>query len=341
MQANIDIKEIIKEKILVLDGAMGTMIQTYNLEEKDFRGERFKDHHMPLQGNNDILALTRPDVLKAIHISYLEAGADIIETNTFGGTFIAQEDYDLAHAVFDINFESAKIAREAANEFTAKNPEKPRFVCGSMGPTTKLSSMSPDVNDPGFRSTSFEELVQAFKEQVTGLIKGGVDLLMVETITDTLNAKAALFAIETVQSELSTDLPVMISGTITDASGRTLSGQNTEAFIVSVQHSQPLTIGLNCAMGASGLRPYLSIIRNKFDGFVHAHPNAGLPNEMGDYDETPEETAAQIKVFLEEGLVNIIGGCCGTTPAHIKAIADLAENYQPYRKKDQDILVNA
>ena len=328
----IDIRDILKDRILVLDGAMGTMIQTYDLEEEDFRGERFKDHPCELKGNNDVLVLTRPDVLKAIHVAYLQAGADIIETNTFGGTFVAQADYDLEGAVYDINYESAKLAKQVAEEFTTKNRDKPRFVCGSMGPTTKLSSMSPDVDNPGFRNISFEELVDAFKEQVTGLIKGGVDLLMVETITDTLNAKAALFAIDLVKDELKTDIPVMISGTITDASGRTLSGQNTEAFLISVQHSQPLTVGLNCAMGASGLRPYLSTIRNNFDGFVHAHPNAGLPNEMGEYDETPEETAAQVKVFLDEGLVNIIGGCCGTTPDHIKAIAELASQYKPKEK---------
>ncbi|MEM9337405.1 MAG: homocysteine S-methyltransferase family protein [Bacteroidota bacterium] len=324
-----NIRDILNERILVLDGAMGTMIQTFNLKEEDFRGERFKDHPCELKGNNDILALTRPDVLKSIHTDYLKAGADLIETNTFGGTSVAQADYKLEDAVYDINYESAKLAKQIADEFTAENPEKPRFVCGSMGPTTKLSSMSPDVNNPGFRNISFEELVEAFKEQVTGLVRGGVDILLVETITDTLNAKAALYAIDLVKDELKIDIPVMISGTITDASGRTLSGQNTDAFIVSVEHSEPLTIGLNCAMGASGLKPYLSTIRNKFDGFVHAHPNAGLPNEMGEYDETPEETAAQIKVFLDEGLVNIIGGCCGTTPEHIKAIAELANQYKP------------
>ncbi len=324
-----DIKEVLKEKILVLDGAMGTMIQTYNLEEADFRGERFKDHPVALKGNNDVLALTRPDVIKAIHASYLEAGADIIETNTFGGTFVAQADYHLEKVVFDINYESARLAKQVADEFTAKDPGKPRFVCGSMGPTTKLSSMSPDVNDPGFRNTTFDELVEAFKEQVSGLIKGGVDLLMVETITDSLNAKAALYAIDLVQEALHSALPVMISGTITDASGRTLSGQNAEAFVISMQHAHPLTIGLNCAMGASGLRPHLATIRKNFKGFVHAHPNAGLPNEMGEYNETPEETAAQIKVYLDEGLVNIIGGCCGTTPAHIKEISELAANYEP------------
>ena len=324
-----NIKELLKERIFVLDGAMGTMIQKYNLTEKDYRGEKFKDHSCSLRGNNDVLALTRPDVLREIHASYLEAGADIIETNTFGGTSVAQADYELEDVVYEINYESARVAQQVAEEFTKKQPEKPRYVCGSMGPTTKLSSMSPDVNDPGFRNITFEELVTAFQEQVRGLINGGVDLLMVETITDSLNAKAALFAIEYVQNELNTDIPVMISGTITDASGRTLSGQNAEAFIISVEHSNPLTIGLNCAMGASKLKPHLASIRKGFNGFVHAHPNAGLPNEMGEYDETPEETASQIKAYLDEGLVNIIGGCCGTTPDHIKAIADLAKNYEP------------
>ncbi len=324
-----NIKEILKERILVLDGAMGTMIQGYGLTEDDFRGERFKDHDCPLKGNNDLLSITRPDVIKEIHAKYFEAGADIVETNSFGSTSVAQEDYDLADAVYDINYASAKIAKEVAEEFTAKEPHKPRFVAGSIGPTTKLSSMSPDVNDPGFRSISFEELVVAFKEQVEGLIDGGSDLLLVETITDTLNAKAALFAIDEVNQEKGTDVPIMISGTITDASGRILSGQNTEAFIVAVEHSNPLTIGLNCALGADALRPYLKIIKDKGSSFVSAHPNAGLPNEMGEYDETPEFMAEQIKTFLDEGLVNIVGGCCGTTPNHIKAIADLAAQYSP------------
>ncbi len=321
-----DIREILKERILVLDGAMGTMIQRYNLQEDDFRGDRFKDHQSPLKGNNDLLSITRPDVIKEIHAQYFEAGSDIIETNSFGSTSIAQDDYDLAHVVYDMNYASAKIAKEAAVEYTQKNPKKPRFVAGSMGPTTKLASMSPDVNDPGFRNVSFEELVAAFKEQAKGLIEGGADLLLVETITDTLNAKAALFAIDEIQEELNTNLPVMISGTITDASGRTLSGQTTEAFIVSVEHSNPLTIGLNCALGASALRPYLQVIKNKSNAFVSAHPNAGLPNEMGEYDETPEQMAAQIKVFLDEGLVNIVGGCCGTTPEHVRAIAELVNS---------------
>ncbi len=324
-----DIREILKHRILVLDGAMGTMIQRYGLTEEDFRGERFKNHPSPLKGNNDLLSITKPEVIKEIHAKYFEAGADIVETNSFGSTSVAQEDYNLADAVYDINYASAKIAREVADEFTAKNPDKPRFVAGSIGPTTKLSSMSPDVNDPGFRSITFEELVAAFKTQVEGLIDGGSDLLLVETITDTLNAKAALFAIDEVQNEKGTSLPIMISGTITDASGRILSGQNTEAFIVAVEHSNPLSIGLNCALGAEALRPYLKIIKDKGSCLVSAHPNAGLPNEMGQYDESPEFMAKQIKGFLDEGLVNIVGGCCGTTPEHIKAIAELAANYSP------------
>lgn len=324
-----DIREVLKNRILVLDGAMGTMIQRYKLTEEDFRGERFKNHHLSLKGNNDILSITRPDVIKEIHAAYLEAGSDIIETNSFGSTSVAQADYELEDAVYEINYACAKIAKEVADEFTKKTPNKPRFVAGSMGPTTKLASMSPDVNDPGFRNITFNELVVAFKEQAKGLIEGGSDLLLVETITDTLNVKAALFAIDEIQKELGTNLPVMISGTITDASGRTLSGQTTEAFMISVEHSNPLSIGLNCALGASALRPYLKVMREKSNFFVSAHPNAGLPNEMGEYDESPEQMAAQIKVFLDEGLVNIVGGCCGTTPAHIKAIAELVEKYQP------------
>lgn len=320
-----DIREILKHRILVLDGAMGTMIQRYKLQEEDFRKGWFENHPKPLKGNNDILVLTRPDVIKEIHAQYLEAGADILETNTFGANFIAQADYHLESAVYDINFHGAKIAREVCDEFTKKNPDKPRFVAGSMGPTTKLASMSPIVSDPGFRNTNFDELVAAFKEQAAGLIDGGSDVLLVETITDTLNAKAALYAIIEIQEEKKTNLPVMISGTITDASGRTLSGQTTEAFLTSLQHVDLLSIGLNCALGASALRPYLQVLKNKAPFAISAHPNAGLPNEMGQYDETPEMMAAQIKTFLDEGLVNIVGGCCGTTPAHIKAIADLVK----------------
>ena len=321
------IREILKERILILDGAMGTMIQRYKLEEEDFRKGWFEDHESPLKGNNDLLVLTRPEIIKAIHAEYLEAGADIIETNTFSGTTIAQADYNLEKYAYDINFHGAKIAREVCDEFTAKNPDKPRFVAGSIGPTNMTLSISPDVNDPGYRSTTFNKMVEAYAEQTKGLIKGGADILLVETIFDTLNAKAALFAIDEVQQELGTNKPIMVSGTITDASGRTLSGQTTEAFLISVQHGDLLSVGLNCALGANALRPYLQILKNKAPFFTSAHPNAGLPNEMGEYDESPEIMAEQIKTFLDEGLVNIIGGCCGTTPDHIKAMADLAKNY--------------
>jgi 5-methyltetrahydrofolate--homocysteine methyltransferase len=323
------IQDILKERILVLDGAMGTMIQRYKLEEEDFRKGWFEDHPKPLKGNNDLLSLTRPEIIKEIHRKYFEAGADIAETNTFSGTTVAQADYDLEHAVYDINFHSAKIAREVADEFTEKEPEKPRFVAGSIGPTNRTASISPDVNDPGFRAISFDDLVLAYKQQVNALIDGGVDLLLVETVFDTLNAKAALFAIDEVYEERGVRLPIMVSGTITDQSGRTLTGQTTEAFLISVSHMPLLTVGLNCALGASMMRPYLQVLDQKAGFGVSAHPNAGLPNEFGQYDETPELMAKQIKEFLDEGLVNIIGGCCGTTPGHIKAIADLAKNYKP------------
>lgn len=330
------IQEILRERILVLDGAMGTMIQRHKLEEEDFRKNWFEDHASPLKGNNDLLSLTRPEIIKEIHALYFEAGADIAETNTFSGTTIAQADYGLESAVYDINYHSAKIAREVADEFTKREPNKPRFVAGSMGPTNRTASISPDVNDPGFRAISFDELVTAYKEQAGALIDGGVDLLLVETVFDTLNAKAALFAIDEVLNERKLDLPIMVSGTITDQSGRTLTGQTTEAFLISVSHMNLLTIGLNCALGASMMRPYLQVLDKKAPFGVSAHPNAGLPNEFGEYDETPELMAAQIKEFLDEGLVNIIGGCCGTTPDHIKAIADLAANYSP-RKQEADV----
>jgi 5-methyltetrahydrofolate--homocysteine methyltransferase len=318
-----DLREILKHRILLLDGAMGTEIQAYKLEEEDFRKGWFENHNKSLKGNNDLLSLTRPDVIKAIHESYLEAGADIVETNTFSGTTIAQADYGLERAAYDINFHGAKVAKEACDKYTALNPDKPRFVAGSIGPTNMTLSISPDVNDPGHRTITFNQLVTAYKEQAKGLIEGGSDLLLVETVFDTLNAKAALFAIEEAQNELATEIPIMVSGTITDASGRTLSGQTAEAFLVSVEHANLLSIGLNCALGANALRPYLQVLKKKAPFFVSAHPNAGLPNEMGEYDETPEMMADQIKTYLDEGLVNIVGGCCGTTPAHIKAMADL------------------
>ncbi|MDG1175482.1 MAG: homocysteine S-methyltransferase family protein [Flavobacteriales bacterium] len=329
------LKEELKKRILVLDGAMGTMIQQYKLGEEDFRKGWFEGHDFPLKGNNDLLSLTRPDIIKEIHAEYFEAGADIVETNTFSGTTIAQEDYNAQDKVYEINYHSAKIAKEVADEFTAKEPNKPRFVAGSIGPTNKTASISPVINDPGFRAISFDELVVAFSQQVEALIDGGVDMLLVETIIDTLNAKAALFAIEQVFEKKGVEIPIMVSGTITDQSGRTLSGQTTEAFLISTEHAPITSIGLNCALGAKELKPYLQVMSKKSPFLVSAHPNAGLPNEFGEYDETPEMMADQIKVFLEEGLLNIVGGCCGTSPAHIKAIADLAKNYEP-RKINQN-----
>lgn len=323
------ITNILKERILILDGAMGTMIQRYKIEEEDFRKGWFENHHKPLKGNNDLLSLTRPEIIKEIHAAYFDAGADIAETNTFSGTTIAQADYDLQDYVYEINFHGAKIAREVADEFTAKNPNKPRFVAGSIGPTNRTASISPDVNDPGFRGITFDELVEAYKQQTSALIDGGVDILLVETVFDTLNAKAALFAIQEVFDARGKEYPVMVSGTITDNSGRTLTGQTTEAFLISMEHFPLLSIGLNCALGAEMMRPYLQILAKNAKFGVSAHPNAGLPNEFGKYDETAEKMRAQIKDFLDEGLINIIGGCCGTTPDHIKAIAELAEGYKP------------
>jgi 5-methyltetrahydrofolate--homocysteine methyltransferase len=327
--------DILRERILVLDGAMGTMIQRYALEEADFRGERFKDHPHALKGNNDLLSITRPDVIATIHREYLEAGADIIETNTFSSNSIAQADYGLQSICYEMNVESARLARKVADEFTAKDPTKPRFVAGAMGPTNKVASMSPDVNNPGYRAVTFDELTDAFMEQARGLLDGGVDVLLIETITDTLNAKAALFAIQTLFEERGKETPIMVSGTITDASGRTLSGQTTEAFLVSLSHVPLLSIGLNCALGASALRPYLQILNEQAPFYVSAYPNAGLPNEFGQYDQGPEEMAAQVEEYLKEGLVNILGGCCGTTPEHIRAIAELCKKYKPRMLAEQ------
>ena len=324
-----DIRELIKERILVLDGAMGSLIQTYKLEEEDFRGERFKDHSHPIKGNNDLLALVRPDILKEIHGVYLEAGADIIETNTFSGTTIAQADYALENAVYDINYYSAKVAKEIADEYTTKDPDKPRYVAGTIGPTNRTLSLSPDVNDPGYRAITWDEVVTAYKEQVGALMDGGVDILLVETIFDTLNAKACLFAIEEIFTEKGVKLPIMVSGTITDASGRTLSGQTAEAFLVSVSHMDLLSVGFNCALGAKMMKPYLEVLSKNTEFGVSAHPNAGLPNEFGEYDETPTDMTDQIKEYHNGNLVNIIGGCCGTTPEHIKAMAELAAKYRP------------
>lgn len=323
------IQEVLKDRIMVLDGAMGTMIQRHPLEEADFRGERFKDHGYPLKGNNDLLSLTQPQIIKDIHKLYFEAGADIIETNTFSGTSVAQADYHLEEIVYDLNFQSAKIAKEVAEVITKQNPAKPRYVAGAIGPTNKTASLSPDVNNPGYRAITFDQLKEAYKEQARGLMDGGVDMFLIETIFDTLNAKIALFAVQELMDEVGTQIPIMVSGTITDASGRTLSGQTTEAFLISVSHVPLLSIGLNCALGASQLRPYLQTLNEKAPFFVSAYPNAGLPNEFGQYDQGPEEMGEQIEEFLKEGLVNIIGGCCGTTPGHIKVIAEIAARYSP------------
>ncbi len=308
---------------------MGTMIQQYTLSEEDFRGQEFKDHPTSLKGNNDFLVLTQPEIIKEIHIKYLEAGADILETNTFSATRIAQADYQAEDLAYRINLEAARIAKEAAVEITAKDPHRPRFVAGSIGPTNKTASISSDVNQPGIRAISFDELSMAYKEQAKGLMDGGADILLVETVFDTLNAKAALFGISELFSELGKEIPVMVSGTITDASGRTLSGQTTEAFLISISHFDLLSVGLNCALGASQLHPYMQILNNQSPFYTSAHPNAGLPNEFGEYDQTPEEMGKLIENYLEEKLVNIIGGCCGTTPAHIKEISEIAAKYKP------------
>ncbi len=323
------IKDILQERILVLDGAMGTMLQRYKFQEEDFRAERFKDWKHPLQGNNDLLSLTQPAAIAEVHRKYFAAGADIVETNTFSGTTIAMADYHMEELVYELNYESARIARKVADEFTANEPDKPRFVAGSIGPTNKTASMSPDVNDPGFRAVSFEELRIAYKEQVEALLDGGADILLVETIFDTLNAKAALFAIEEVKEERNIEVPIMVSGTITDASGRTLSGQTAEAFLISISHIPILSVGFNCALGANQLVPHLEVLSSRTEHAVSAHPNAGLPNAFGEYDESPAQMAAQIKEYVEKGLVNIVGGCCGTTPDHITAIAELVKQYEP------------
>ncbi len=323
------ITQLADERILILDGAMGTMIQRYNLSEADYRGERFADHPMPLKGNNDILSLTQPQIIAEIHREYLAAGADILETNTFNATAISQADYGTQAYVYEMNRASAEIARAAADEFTAKTPHKPRYVAGSMGPTNKTASLSPDVNDPGARNVSFDDLKAAYKEQARGLLDGGAELLLIETIFDTLNAKAAFFGVDELFEEIGRSVPVMISGTITDASGRTLSGQTTEAFWNSVMHAKPFSVGLNCSLGAAEMRPYLQTLANVADTHVSCYPNAGLPNEFGEYDQTPEEIAEQLKDFAQNGFVNIVGGCCGTTPDHIRAIAEAVEKFQP------------
>ncbi len=330
------ITDLLGERILILDGAMGTMIQRYKLDEADYRGERFKDWPSDLKGNNDLLALTKPEVIRAIHEQYLEAGADILETNTFNGNRLSQADYGLEDYAAEIVIAAARLARTVADEFTARTPDKPRFVAGILGPTSKTASISPEVNDPGARNTSFDELVEIYAEATRALIAGGVDLIMIETIFDTLNAKAAAFAVDQVFEEDGVRLPVMISGTITDASGRTLSGQTVEAFYNSLRHVKPLSIGLNCALGPDALRPHVEDLAGVAEFHTSFHPNAGLPNEMGEYDMTPDEMAAHVREWAQSGFVNIVGGCCGSTPAHIRAIALAVKDQPPRRPKRDD-----
>ncbi|MDB0007116.1 methionine synthase [Flavobacteriales bacterium] len=333
------LENLLQKRILVLDGAMGTMIQRHDLEESDFRGEQFTNHPCSLKGNNDLLSLTRPDIIKSIHAEYFKAGADIVETNTFSGTTIAQADYQLEESVYDINFQSAKIAKEVALEFTEKEPHKPRFVAGAIGPTNRTASLSPDVNNPAFRAITFNQLKEAYALQVNALLDGGVDIILVETVFDTLNCKAALFAIEEIFEERNKRLPIMVSGTITDASGRTLSGQTAEAFLNSISHIPLLSVGFNCALGASAMKPHIKDLSEKSNFYVSAYPNAGLPNEMGGYDESPEAMALQLEDFVKDGLVNIVGGCCGTTPEHIQAFEQMVKKYKPRQKKQQKPLL--
>jgi 5-methyltetrahydrofolate--homocysteine methyltransferase len=333
------LEQALCKRILILDGAMGTMLQSHQLDEQGFRGERFEHGHdghahehagtCDLKGNNDLLSLTQPAIIRAVHDAYLEAGADLVETNTFNSTRISQADYKLQHLAGELNREGARIARAACDAMTAKTPEQPRFVIGVLGPTSRTASLSPDVNDPGFRNVTFEELVENYTEAANGLIEGGADVLMVETIFDTLNAKAALFALSELFHQRGARVPVMISGTITDRSGRTLSGQTPEAFYYSVRHARPLSVGFNCALGAEDLRPHIQVLADLADCLVSTHPNAGLPNAFAEYDETPEHMAGVIADFARDGLLNLVGGCCGTTPAHIKAIAEAVRECAP------------
>ncbi|TLX47045.1 5-methyltetrahydrofolate--homocysteine methyltransferase [Pseudoalteromonas phenolica] len=331
------LKEALKQRILILDGAMGTMIQEYKFEEEDYRGERFKDWHVLVKGNNDLLSLTQPDVIADIHRKYLAAGADIIETNTFNATTISMEDYEMGSLSREINLESAKLARKICDEFTEKEPHKPRYVAGVLGPTSKTCSISPDVNDPGYRNITFDALVEAYIESTLALIEGGADLILIETIFDTLNAKAASFAVEEAFEQAGITLPVMISGTITDASGRTLSGQTTEAFYNSIRHIKPISIGLNCALGPDLLRPYVEELSRVCETFTSVHPNAGLPNEFGEYDLEANEMSLEIIDWGKEGFINIVGGCCGTTPEHIKAFANGLAQIKPRSLPELDV----
>jgi 5-methyltetrahydrofolate--homocysteine methyltransferase len=323
------LKREARTRILILDGAMGTMIQRYRLDEAGYRGTRFKDHRHDLKGNNDLLVLTQPHIISEIHNAYLEAGADIIETNTFNSQAISQSDYGLDAIAHELNVAAARLAREAADAWTARTPDKPRFVAGAIGPTNRTASISPDVNNPGFRNVSFDVLVQAYATQARGLIEGGVDIILIETIFDTLNAKAAGFAVEQIFDEMGVELPIMLSDTITDLSGRNLSGQTPEAFWYSLKHLRPFSVGLNCSFGAEQLRPAVAEIGAVADTLISVYPNAGLPNEMGEYDETPKHMAGLLEQWAKDGLINIVGGCCGTTPQHIRAIAEAVAKYPP------------
>ena len=327
MDPNHPLLEIARRRVLILDGAMGSMLQTYRLDEDGYRGEQFANWPQSLRGNNDLLNLTQPEIVESIHAAYFEAGADLVETNTFNAQSISMADYGMAHLVKEINRAGAELARKAAN--AASTPDRPRFVAGAIGPTNRTLSLSPDVNRPGYRATTFEELVSAYKEQAEALLEGGVDALLVETVFDTLNAKAALYAVEEAFAATGQTVPILVSGTITDASGRTLSGQTTEAFLISLSHLPLLSIGLNCALGAKDLRPYLQTLAAEAPFLVSAYPNAGLPNALGGYDETPEQMADAVEEYLQLGLVNILGGCCGTTPEHIRAFAAKAARYEP------------
>lgn len=329
MNTEQQLRDILSRRIMIIDGAMGSMIQTYKLQEADYRGEQFKDWHTDVKGNNDMLVMTKPQIIKEIHRQYLDAGADIIETNTFNAQAISLEDYDMQAYAYEMNVAAAKVARQAVEEYMAEHPGAEKFVAGAIGPMNKTLSLSPDVNNPGYRAVTFDTVANAYYDQIRGLVDGGADILLVETIFDTLNAKAAIFAISKYFREHKMKMPVMISGTITDASGRTLSGQTLEAFYISVMHAEPLSIGLNCALGAAEMRPHVEELSGIASCYVSAYPNAGLPNAMGEYDETPATTASIVGEFAKNGWINIVGGCCGTTPAHIKAIAEEMKKHAP------------
>ncbi len=327
------LSELLENQIVIIDGAMGTMIQRHKLEEADYRGERFKNWHCDVKGNNDLLSITQPEIIKNIHLEYLRAGAHIIETNTFNGQVISMADYEMEELSFEINEAAAQCARRACEEFSQES-DRPTFVAGAIGPTNKTLSLSPDVNNPGYRAVTFDEIENAYYEQVAGLVKGGVDIIMIETIFDTLNAKAAIFATKRYFDENNIELPIMISGTITDNSGRTLSGQTLDAFYYSIEHANPISVGLNCALGGEQMKPFISNLSRIANCYVSAYPNAGLPNAMGEYDETPKITSDIIKNWASEGLINIVGGCCGTTPPHIQAIAEAVEGITPRKLKE-------